>query len=223
MNITDSGEKLAEKDIAEFEEQFGIRLPDDYKAFMLEHNGGTPEGTWVFDFFEAAIGDVSGSDVRYFEKLYANETMKNDDLKAGYTALLESDQIPDTLMPIADDSCGNIIFLVVKGERYGSVLFGNHELEDPKTGHLITSIVAGSFTEFLEACFEFDLDAYDTKQNSLKRYTDTAQANKAVGLDRTPEGYTWHYLENGQMLLVDEIVHGTKFGFPHTGGFSMNS
>ncbi|MDR2492647.1 MAG: SMI1/KNR4 family protein [Coriobacteriales bacterium] len=158
MNITDSGEKLSEKDIAEFEEQFGIKLPSDYKAFMLENNGGTPEGEWAFDFFEAVREEESDSVIRGFDILYINETMEDDDLKVGYTALLESGQIPDTLMPIAEDPYGNIVLLVVRGEHYGSVLFGNHELEEPETGHIVTSFIAGSFTEFLEACHELEFD-----------------------------------------------------------------
>ncbi|MDR2492214.1 MAG: SMI1/KNR4 family protein [Coriobacteriales bacterium] len=158
MNITDSGDKLLEKDIAEFEEQFGIKLPSDYKAFMLENNGGTPEGEWAFDFFEDSREGESDSVIRSFNKLYANKTMELDDLKACYSMLLESDEIPDTLMPIAEDPYGNIILLVVRGEHYGSVLFGNHELEEPETGHIVTSFIAGSFSEFIDSCYEFDLD-----------------------------------------------------------------
>jgi hypothetical protein len=60
-----------------------------------------------------------------------------------------------------------------------------------------------------------------TIENSGKRYIDNARANSAVGLDSTPKGYTWHHMENGQMLLVERAVHSSKSGFSHTGGISL--
>jgi hypothetical protein len=57
-------------------------------------------------------------------------------------------------MPIADDPFGNIIFLGVAGGESGRVYFGDHELEDPDTGHLALSIIAESFTGFMEGCYE---------------------------------------------------------------------
>ncbi|MDR2492646.1 MAG: HNH endonuclease, partial [Coriobacteriales bacterium] len=60
-----------------------------------------------------------------------------------------------------------------------------------------------------------------TIENSGVRSTDFRRANSAVGLDSTPKGYTWHHMENGQMLLVERAVHSSKSGFPHTGGISL--
>jgi hypothetical protein len=58
---------------------------------------------------------------------------------------------------------------------------------------------------------------------SGRRGTDSARANRAIGLDETPRGYTWHHMEDGEsMLLVRTNIHGTKSGFPHTGGFSLS-
>jgi hypothetical protein len=53
---------------------------------------------------------------------------------------------------------------------------------------------------------------------SGNRPTDFARANRAAGLEETPENYTWHHNQDkGLMQLVDEWVHA-KTG--HTGGFS---
>lgn len=47
---------------------------------------------------------------------------------------------------------------------------------------------------------------------------DDGLANKAVGLKTTPDGYTWHHVEDGQtMQLVPTDLHAT---FPHSGGAS---
>lgn len=44
-------------------------------------------------------------------------------------------------------------------------------------------------------------------------------ANEAAGLPSTPDGFTWHHVEDGTtMQLVPTDVHGS---FPHTGGASI--
>jgi A nuclease of the HNH/ENDO VII superfamily with conserved WHH len=46
--------------------------------------------------------------------------------------------------------------------------------------------------------------------------TDERMANKAVGLDDTPEGWTWHHVEDGRtMELIPSDLHGAV---RHTGG-----
>jgi hypothetical protein len=51
------------------------------------------------------------------------------------------------------------------------------------------------------------------------REGDYEAANLAAGLEETPEGYTWHHVEDGTtMQLVPTDIH-TATG--HTGGFSM--
>jgi cell wall assembly regulator SMI1 len=154
MKIIDSGANLSENSISAFEKQFDIKLPPDYRAFMLKNNGGTPEGNWSFSFVETDMQGDTDSIISFFEIIYEKETGDYDDLKAGFTALLESEQIPNTLMPIADDPFGNIIFIGVRGDEYGRVYFGNHELEDPETGFIVMSVIADSFSEFIDNCYE---------------------------------------------------------------------
>lgn len=50
MVLINSAEKLNAEDIAEFENEVGIKFPEDYKRFMLKSNGGTPEEEWLYDF-----------------------------------------------------------------------------------------------------------------------------------------------------------------------------
>jgi hypothetical protein len=51
------------------------------------------------------------------------------------------------------------------------------------------------------------------------RAGDFAAANEAAGLASTPEGYTWHHVEDGRtMQLVPTDIHRAT---GHTGGFSM--
>ncbi len=40
--IDDQGAKLGEADVEKLEAFFGFKLPDDYRSFMLQYNGGRP-------------------------------------------------------------------------------------------------------------------------------------------------------------------------------------
>jgi hypothetical protein len=52
-----------------------------------------------------------------------------------------------------------------------------------------------------------------------KNAVDFARANKAAGLSKTPEGYTWHHVEDGStMQLVPSDIHGAT---GHTGGAAL--
>ena len=80
-----------------------------------------------------------------------------------------------------------------------------------KSGRTVTYNKEGypDFSPYAEA---------ETKINGLKGTIppDDALANKAVGLTSTPEGYTWHHVEDGKtMQLVPTDLHAT---FPHSGG-----
>ena len=62
----------------------------------------------------------------------------------------EDPVFPLDYIPIAYDSCGNIILLnAKKGEAYGNIFFANHELYDENGFYVITQI-ACSFNEFIQ-------------------------------------------------------------------------
>lgn len=54
---------------------------------------------------------------------------------------------------------------------------------------------------------------------SRTRRTDSNRANRAAGLETTPDGYVWHHhQDSGLMQLIDEDIHNRT---GHTGGFSL--
>ena len=50
MLLINSAEQIKAEDIAEFENEVGIKFPEGYKRFMLKSNGGTPKEEWLYDF-----------------------------------------------------------------------------------------------------------------------------------------------------------------------------
>jgi hypothetical protein len=68
-----------------------------------------------------------------------------------------------------------------------------------------------------------DFSPYATKSVKIKftgnRAQDFSLANKDVGYNVTPRGYTWHHMEDKEtMQLVPRDLHRAV---GHTGGFSM--
>ena len=157
--MQDSGSPIRETSISAFEERLRIKLPDDYKSFLLKSNGGRPEKTWVFDFYDIHYERADSSVINDLYVLRDEDTTKRDDIIFVYKTLLEGGQIPQGLLPIADDPGGNIIFICVSdsdyscdfgnSHSYGKVFFGDHERQDPETGYIALSPVASSFAEFL--------------------------------------------------------------------------
>lgn len=153
MRVDDSGPSLTIAMLDEFEEHFNLELPQDYRLFMIEHNGGRPEEDWVFDFIEAGSEGATSSVLCDF---YFIDRIDNDSLysiASLYQFLVEEELIPPSLLPIACDPGGNYLLLCVSERDYGKVCFGNHELADSETGYYIMSLIADSFTEFIESLY----------------------------------------------------------------------
>jgi hypothetical protein len=113
--ITQRGAALTEADVAAVEQRLGVSFPDDYRAFLLQINGGVPRpGKWVKQIFSL------GSDVppdASFEVAY-------DNLK------VRQERIPRRMIPVADDGGGNLYCISTTGTDRGVVYYWFHEDED---------------------------------------------------------------------------------------------
>ena len=134
MNITPHQDHrdATEADVGHFEMSIAARLPDDYRAFLLRHNGGYPD--------RAAFRGGTES-VEFFFGLW----QKHADLN--YETLAHRGFIPAEMIPIASDAFGNAVLLEVRGPNRGRIWFWDHEMAgDPARS---VSLLAGSFTEFV--------------------------------------------------------------------------
>ena len=146
-----SGVGASEKVLNQLEARIGSALPDDYRRFMSEFNGGRPEPS---GFVFPTEDGKSDSAVRYFLTL--------DDREERYTIrdFLDrySDRIPQKLLPIPCDSFGNLVLLDAGAKSAGAVCFWDHEavcfwdhekesMDEPTWDNIAD--VASSFTNFL--------------------------------------------------------------------------
>ncbi len=125
-----------------FELNTHIRLPTEYRDFLLTYNGGKPEPS----FFWITFGE-DGSSVQQFYGLHDGPHNLSIDTYTGE----EGYRLPKSVLPIADDGVGNFICLGISLSTFGKVFFMDHDshpVNDPDSMRGITKI-ANSFSEFL--------------------------------------------------------------------------
>ena len=128
-----------EDDLDDFEEWNDVLLPDDYRDFIMEFNGGKPvpsrlkkigtEIDWIYGFH-------NGPD--WASIFFALDTYQG--------------RLPGSCMPIAYDIAGNLIIMSLSKQSLGVVAFWDHENE--AQGDAINYLdnvveIADSFTDFL--------------------------------------------------------------------------
>ncbi len=146
MKITTENRPIDEMSIHKFEKEIGHELPDDYKNFLLAHNGGEPE------FYIFSKNNELGKIVlNTFYGLNIDDDY--DDLLNVYHSL--KDRIPSQFIPIGDDPGGNQFLLGISSPYNGKIYFWDHNTElenyDFTKNELPKNLykLADSFDEFL--------------------------------------------------------------------------
>jgi len=167
IEIKESGEPLTEADIADFERYLGCPLPRDYRKFLLNHNGGTPEP----DGFSLVYwGGKSEDDQVSFYGL-GPSVREGHNLR--WTQECFKGRIPSELLPIGDDPGGNQLCLCIHGKQSGSVHFWDHELEHVPPTYKNTAMLAPSFLEFVNGLHEIKRE-WETPIDTAIRKDDVA-------------------------------------------------
>ena len=107
MNIKfeDAEQSLTQDEISTFEDNYKIKLPENYKTLILKYNGGLVEGV---DYIDTLLSIKYGP-------VTVNDTIE-------IHQILE-DNIPKGYFPFADDWGGNPITLcLIEGSDYGKVV-----------------------------------------------------------------------------------------------------
>ena len=149
--------------IAALESHIGFSLPEDYRTFLREHNGGcpVPNGFYFVNEFDDREEDI----VECFFPLrdidcseMTEMTMSElpdwpvkcawDDLQNDYRTIYD-EQPEQQVLPIGTDGSSNYIAILLEGDKAGSIVFFEHEMAR-------VSPLASSFEAFLGQLHEME-------------------------------------------------------------------
>ena len=193
---------LSPDKLLEFEHEHSLALPDDYRQFLLKHNGGEPHPMNAVDFKEGGV--PNSSDVRYIYGIHAGE----------YWAQIEwhieqyKGRIIREGLPIAGDSGGNQYLLIVKGNKLGQIFFWDHERETVHPGYNNMSFVAADFTEFTKRLYEhIEPEEPETKRIIRKNDIEGLKQLLASGYNiETTDEYGRTLIENAAIHNRPELI-----------------
>jgi hypothetical protein len=165
---------LSIKELQVFEQHIGISLPDDYRDYLLTHNGGKPEN----DTFHISEGEGE-SCLHHVYGLHDGPNYFN--LRNAYEVYYG--RIPSDLFPIADDVSGNKICIGLRSEKRGKIYFWDHELEaeegeEPYWSNITE--IAPSFSRFVDLLYKW-IDPNETEKERIIRTNDIQGLRHLVG------------------------------------------
>lgn len=140
--IIKTNKKISLEEIDEFEKNYDIKLPEQYKKFMIKYNGGYPE---LSSFI---ISEQEGESL--VNKFYG---LEDDDCSLAEAFDYLEDVLPKDFISIADDPAGNEICLGIDGKYEGKIYFWFHDRNHESQINNMY-FLADSFDEFFNMLYE---------------------------------------------------------------------
>jgi hypothetical protein len=137
ISIQKAEPNISEADIDAFEVGLGVKLPLQYRRFLISNNGGSPTPDTI------DIDGLSGSPTDLQTFFGINRGIKTSNLS--WRRDTYADRIPNALLPIACDSGGSLFCLAISGADIGKIFFHAYE-----SGPLDFHFVAQDFDALLE-------------------------------------------------------------------------
>jgi cell wall assembly regulator SMI1 len=128
-------EPVTEEQIVALEQKLKFRLPRDYREFLLLHNGGSPEpGGFLINVKQGESN---------LDTLFGITSDRSYDLWANALDALEDTD--GSFLPIGEDPGGNQVYMSLHPDRYGQIVFRDHERQGAES----LFPIASNFSEFL--------------------------------------------------------------------------
>ncbi len=150
IKIFNTYPKLKLAEIEEVEDFVGLTFPYQYKAHLLQFNGGECEPN-IFTFWEN--GKKTNSDLNWFLGIH----QEDDDNLLDFIQIYKIQQarLPRHFLPFAFDSFNNLICISCDGSDTGKIYFWDHDKEVDynkcdDTNYSNLYLIANSFEEFLD-------------------------------------------------------------------------
>lgn len=124
------------------EKELGVRLPEQYRTFLLTHNGGTPTPN-VLDINGAPFKGTS------VQTLFGiDDPIESCDIR--WNMQMFRDRMQDPLLAIGCDGFGHIFCIVLDGDQRGEIHYFNLDVDPPEP-----YFIAKDFDSFIAKLREF--------------------------------------------------------------------
>jgi cell wall assembly regulator SMI1 len=144
MMIDNCGPKVHQDAIKDLEFELGASLPQDYREFLMQYNGGAPTPNTI----DVPNAPDMPTDIQVLFGI--ERPIESSSLSWNLCLALE--RFPgQTLLPIACDSGGNLFCLQFDRGAASTIIY--YDLADPDTRYFP---VATTFTMFLTKIRDFD-------------------------------------------------------------------
>jgi hypothetical protein len=117
--MTERGPQITEAALVRFEKQLGTKLPDDYRAFLLEVNGGQTTLNHTRFLMTTHKGRKDGTLLNSLNSL----DDPDDQFNLATRWKSSRHRLSPEVIPIGYDDLGGTLGLVVAGPRHGQVWF----------------------------------------------------------------------------------------------------
>lgn len=150
--LTKSGIKIDRHEVSLIEEKLNISFPQDYIDFILTINGGVPEDDMLFDFKDLNDND-DGSVINRFYSIFAENLNDRNNAVRLYRSMRKEKRLPPKAFPFGEDPGGNLICILLDTINYGHIYFWEHEIELQDESYKGMSLIADSFSKFIDLCY----------------------------------------------------------------------
>ena len=106
------------------ESEIGTTLPEQYRSFLFQYNGGIPSPNIV------DVDKATGMPTDVQEFFGVRQRLESSNIS--WNAQTFADRLPGGLLPIACDSGGNLFCLSLSGEDLGSVVYAAFDTRVPE-------------------------------------------------------------------------------------------
>ena len=129
---------VSQADIAAFENELGIRLPEGYRRFLATYgastfNGASPDNPYILFRPLKPLPRQFKSGKGLFHAFYGAERDAHDGFSLRVRQRFFAGRMPDSIIPIGDDGGAGLICLGIKGAEAGKVYYwdqGNEPLDE---------------------------------------------------------------------------------------------
>ncbi|OEH81628.1 SMI1 / KNR4 family protein [Enterococcus rivorum] len=133
-----------ENKVINLEKKYGLSLPEDYKKFLLDCNGGIVEKD---SSNEISVEDINEKIV--IDVLYGIDTA-NEKANIDYWMDSLSDDLLENTVIIGDDLIQGLILIICDGENEGVYYWDDSYHFENSDDEMNTYWIANTFTEFIK-------------------------------------------------------------------------